>query len=336
MMQVSPSERLQFTLTESATAPEPFAESVRDGLSAPSKHLSCRWFYNRRGSELFERICELEEYYLTRTERSILANHAGEIAALVPRDATLVELGSGSSAKTRLLIEAMHARSTRVRYCPIDVSQEMLYHSAVELLEPFPRLHVQAVAAEYIDGLHLLDNERNQPRLILFLGSTLGNFVLEEARDFLTAIRRTMAPEDRLLLGTDLKKAREIIEPAYNDAAGVTAAFNRNLLVRINDELGGRFDPSAFDHHAPYVEALNRVEMNLVSRVAQEVPVAALERVFCFGAGERIHTEFCHKYSLPQVAELAAGAGLAIEQTWSDPRSWFALSLLAPLREAMA
>jgi dimethylhistidine N-methyltransferase len=330
MIQVSPSERLQFLHVPSAVAPDTFAASVLAGLSAPARSLSCRWFYDRRGSELFERICELPEYYLTRTERAILSAHAAEIVAALPAEVTLVELGSGSSAKTRLLIEALLDRQASLQYCPVDISAEMLYYSVVDLLELFPRLSVHAIAAEYAEGLARVDGNRGQPRLILFLGSTIGNFLPEEARAFLGSIRRVMAPDDRLLLGADLKKERAIIEPAYNDAAGVTAAFNKNLLVRINSELEGHFDPDAFLHHAPYREEHDRVEMWLVSGRAQEVRIGALDRSFRFAEGEAIHTESCHKYSEAQIAGLAADAGLAVTHRWHDPRRWFALSLLAP------
>jgi L-histidine Nalpha-methyltransferase len=330
MIQVSPSERLQFLHVPSAVAPATFAASVLDGLSASSRSLSCRWFYDRRGSELFERICELPEYYLTRTERAMLSVHAAEIVAALPSEVALVELGSGSSSKTRLLIEAMLDRQTSLEYCPVDISAEMLYYSAVELLELFPRLSVHAIAAEYADGLARVDGNRRLPRLILFLGSTIGNFSPEEAHSFLRSIRRVMAPEDRLLLGSDLKKERAVIEPAYNDAAGVTAAFNKNLLVRINRELDGQFDPEAFRHNAPYLVERDRVEMRLVSRVAQEVRIGALERSFRFAEGEAIHTESCHKYAEEQIAGLAADAGLVVTHRWHDPRRWFALSLLAP------
>lgn len=336
MIQVPPSERLQFLHVPSAVAATTFAASVLDGLAAPSRSLSCRWFYDRRGSELFERICELPEYYLTRTERAILGAYAAEIVAALPAEVTLVELGSGSSAKTRLLIEVLLERQTSLEYSPVDISAEMLYYSAVELLELFPRLSVHAIAAEYADGLARVDGNRRLPRLILFLGSTIGNFAPEEARAFLRSIRRVMAPEDRLLLGTDLKKDRGIIEPAYNDAAGVTAAFNKNLLVRINRELDGQFDPEGFAHDAPYLEERDRVEMRLVSRRVQEVPIGALERTFRFEEGEVIHTESCHKYAEAQVVRLASDAGLAVERRWHDPRQWFALSLLAPVARGMA
>jgi L-histidine N-alpha-methyltransferase len=334
MTQVLSGERFQFTLAPSARAPEAFAESVRAGLSAPAKALSCRWFYNAHGSELFERICELPEYYLTRTERAILEAHAPEIVARLPEDVTLVELGSGSSVKTRLLIAALLERQSRLCYCPIDVAAPVLRRSGRELLAAFPRLEVHAVAAEYGDGLARVGGKGEQPRLILFLGSTLGNFTLEEAGSFLRLIRRAMTPGDHLLLGADLKKAREIIEPAYNDAAGITEAFNKNLLVRINEELGGAFDLAAFRHHAPYLEARDRVEMRLVSRVAQEVPITALGRSFRFEEGEWIHTEICHKYTEAQLTALAAGAGLRLTGAWQDPRHWFTLRLLAPEGEA--
>lgn len=322
--------RLTFTRHPSSCAQEPFAESVLAGLSAPQKRLSCSWFYDDRGSELFEQICDLPEYYLTRTERAILQSHAGDIASLFPTPVTLVELGSGSSIKTRLLLHAFHERQPSLVYYPIDISGEILRQSSADILEQFPRLSVRAFAADYLAGLQSIEQETASPRLILFLGSTIGNFDSGDAKQFLTRIRQVMAPNDRLLLGFDLKKDPALIEAAYNDSAGVTAAFNKNLLLRINRELDGRFDLDSFEHQAPYQEGSGRVEMRLVSRRRQTVAVGALDCAFSFREGEAIHTESCHKYSEPEMAHLAGMAGLKVEHTWNDDRGWFAVSLTGP------
>ncbi|MDQ2732528.1 MAG: L-histidine N(alpha)-methyltransferase [Armatimonadota bacterium] len=322
--------RLTFTRHPSSFAQEPFAQSVLADLSAGQKRLSCSWFYDDRGSELFEQICDVPEYYLTRTERMILQAHAGDIASLFPAPVTLVELGSGSSIKTRLLIHAFHERQPSLVYYPIDISGEILRQSSADLLDQFPRLSVRAFASDYLAGLEAIEGETASPRLIVFLGSTIGNFDARDAEQFLSRIRQVMAPDDRLLLGFDLKKDPALIEAAYNDAAGVTAAFNKNLLHRINRELDGQFDPDAFDHHAPYQPESGRVEMRLVSRREQTISIGLLNRTFSFGEGEFIHTESCHKYSEPEMARLLSGAGLSVDHTWNDDRGWFAVSLLRP------
>ncbi len=240
-----------------------------------------------------------------------------------------MEFGSGSSYKTRLLLEAALARQSHLHYLPIDISADFLYGSAQALLHTHDRLHVTALAAEYLDGIAALP-ALDAPRLILFLGSSIGNFTRDEATDFLTHVRCRMQPQDRLLIGIDLLKERAVIEAAYNDAAGVTAAFNKNLLARINGELGANFDLDAFDHIAPFVEAESRIEMRLVSRRRQKVYVPVIEQDFLFHPGETIHTENSHKYSLPDFASLCAEAGLTVRQRWQDARDWFALLLLEP------
>jgi dimethylhistidine N-methyltransferase len=240
------------------TGDDPFAEFARDvaeGLTAEPKHLSCRYFYDREGSRLFAAICELPEYYLTRAETEILERHAREIASLFPGDVTVMELGSGNAAKTRLLLEAL-LPGRQVRYVPIEICRPVLEESAADLLQRFPPLEIVAVAAEYHEGLRYLQCESDRPRLILWLGSNIGNFMRAEAAKFLRRICATMSPADRMLVGVDLRKDRAVLEAAYDDAAGVTAAFNRNLLTRINQELIGDFDLSAFQHRAIYNQDL--------------------------------------------------------------------------------
>lgn len=310
---------------------EPFADAVRRGLSSAPRNLPSRFFYDAAGSDLFEKIMELPEYYLTRCEKEILSDYAAEIVAEVGEDLTLIEFGSGNSAKTRLLIEAALSGSGRVHYVPIDISAECLRSSTEDLAAAYRELHITAFAAEYNDAIPLLP-AHEAPRLFLFMGSNIGNFEHREAVAFLGTLRRHMKPEDRVLVGYDLAKEVAILETAYNDAAGVTAAFNRNILARMNSELGARFDLASFDHQAPFVAAKSRIEMHLVSRVRQVVPVCALDEAFEFGAGESIHTESSHKYTDAAFTGIAMAAGLNAVRTWKDMRGWFAVSLLEPHR----
>lgn len=290
-----------------------FAAAICAGLSARPKSLPCRYFYDAEGSRLFEEICRQPEYYLTRAEREILVAHADEIAARP----TLVEFGSGNAEKTRLLIA-----SARRRYVPIDISPSALDVEA--LRRDFPGLSVEPIAAEYREGLRRL--ERDGPMLVVFIGSNIGNFTRDEARGFLNGIAELMAPEDRLLLGVDLRKDPAVLEAAYDDAAGVTARFNLNLLARINRELGGTFDLDAFAHRATYDAVDGRVSMWLVSARAQRVRVGA--DAFDFAAGEAIHTEDSYKYSSEEIDAVASA--FRMERRWFDAGGRFCLSLFEP------
>jgi dimethylhistidine N-methyltransferase len=312
---------------------EEFAGDVAAGLTAEPKRLSCRYFYDREGSHLFAAICELPEYYLTRAETEILQGHAHEIAALFPEDVTVVELGSGNAVKTRLLLQALMP-GRQVRYVPIDICRPVLEESAAELLHRFPLLEIVAVAAEYHPGLVYLRGESDRPRLILWLGSNIGNFTRSEAAEFLRRIRDTMAPADRMLVGVDLRKEPAVLEAAYDDAAGVTAAFNRNLLARINRELNADFDLGAFRHRAVYNPELGRIEMYLVSTRDQRVTVGWIGLSVGFAAGEPIHTENSYKYSLAELNAVAAAAGLQGQRYWQDAAGRFSLHLLAPRTDA--
>jgi L-histidine N-alpha-methyltransferase len=314
------------------TAGDPVAEFAKDvavGLTAEPKHLSCRYFYDREGSRLFAAICELPEYYLTRAETEILKRHASDIASLFQGDVTVVELGSGNAVKTRLLLDAL-LPGRRVRYVPIDICRPVLEETATDLLQRFPPLEIVAVAAEYHEGLRHLRSASDRPRLILWLGSNIGNFTRAEAGGFLRRIRDTMTPLDRMLVGVDLRKERAVLEEAYDDAAGVTAAFNRNLLARINHELNGNFDLNAFQHRAIYNEDLGRIEMYLVSTRVQRVTIERIGLTVRFAAGEIIHTENSYKYSLPEITAVAAAAGLQDQFAWQDAAGRFSLHLLAP------
>jgi L-histidine N-alpha-methyltransferase len=303
--------------------------AVIAGLSGTPKSLPCRLFYDHEGSLLFEQICDLPEYYLTRTEAAILQEHAARMVAELPPGVELVELGSGSSRKTRIVLEALLRRQASVRYVPVDISAEMLRRTARDLSAAYPRLTVEPLAAEYREALRRLRSDRSRPKLVLFLGSNLGNFTPDEAVDFLRQIRAILGPADRALIGLDLQKDAAVIEAAYDDAAGVTAAFNRNLLRRLNRELGADFEPERFRHRAVYNASEGRIEMYLVSEAAQTVCVAG--RPFHFAPGEAIHTENSHKYTRPGIRALAAAAGFEVAQAWTDAREWFSVNLLAPV-----
>jgi dimethylhistidine N-methyltransferase len=300
-----------------------FAEDVRRGLKADPKALTPKYFYDELGSHLFDAICLLPEYYLTRAEGEIFARHADEIVEEACRgDAhiTLVELGSGSASKTRRIIEALLKRQKRLTYVPVDISAATLEASAHGLLGDYEALNVSAYAADYDTALPRLPSELEDGgrALALFLGSNVGNFDRAEARDFLRRLRRVLRAGDRLLLGADLKKERNILEAAYDDAHGVTAAFNLNLLARINRELHGDFNLRHFRHVALYDECEGRVEMHLESRREQTVRLGALDLEVPFREGERIHTENSYKYSPEELSALAAETGFERAHTWLD------------------
>jgi len=307
-----------------------FLRSVEAGLSATPKALPPKFFYDAPGSALFERITALPEYYPTRTEDTILAAHGAEMMAAAWPVAALVELGSGSSTKTRRLLDLLTARAPGATYVPIDISPSIVTKHGRKLLEAYPRLKIEGLVCDYHDAMGALHAWVPTPRLFLFLGSSLGNYAPPEATALLRDVRGAMGAGDRLLLGLDRKKAPEVLHAAYNDVAGVTAAFNLNVLARINRELGGGFDLEAFAHHAFYDEAQGRIEMHLRSLAAQQVPVAALGRTFAFAEGETIHTENSYKYDDALLADLARAAELRPQRAWLDERGWFGLHLLGP------
>ncbi len=308
-----------------------FSQAVADGLSKPQKSLPCRYFYDLAGSKLFEQICELPEYYLTRTEQEIFKDNSTDIIDALDCELAIVEFGSGNSVKTRLLIDAVLNRQVHLHYIPIDISSGFLEGSAHSLLAEINRLSITAIAAEYADAIPIIP-KLQQPRLFLFIGSNIGNFNRAEAVSFIAKIREQMHAQDRLLISFDLVKTPDILEAAYNDPSGVTAAFNKNLLMRINCELGGNFALSEFDHHAPFVKSDSRIEMRLISRRAQRVYIDKLQREFGFDEGEYIHTEDSHKYTLESFIEICGAAGLEMQDWWLDKREWFAVSLLKPKR----
>ncbi len=297
---------------------------ARTGLSASPKWLPPKWFYDARGSELFERITTLPEYYPTRAERTILAARAGEIAAVTGAK-TLVELGSGSSEKTRLLLDALHDHGTLARFVPLDVSEPALRAAAAAVDADYPDLGVHAIVGDFLD--HLSHIPAGGGRLVAFLGSTIGNLVPRERAAFLTGLRAVLDPGEWLLLGTDLVKDPATLLRAYDDAAGVTAAFNRNVLRVLNRELGADFDPEAFGHLACWDADQEWIEMRLVAERAMTVTVAALGLAVAFTAGEQLRTEVSAKFRRAGVAAELTAAGFEPRYWWTDPGHRFAVSL---------
>jgi dimethylhistidine N-methyltransferase len=304
------------------------AEDVRRGLSSQPKRFLPKYFYDQLGSQLFEAICLLPEYYLTRAENEILENYSDEIVSTLNGNTTLLEMGSGSASKTRLIIEALLRKQDKLLFIPVDISASALDSSSRILLQSYPQLKVEAYAADYFAGLAELRKTPRARTLALFLGSNVSNFDPEEALKFLRALRQVLHEGDALLLGADLKKDKSVLEAAYNDALGVTAAFNLNVLARINRELGGNFDPRAFQHRAFYNEALGRVEIYIESMREQTVAISELEMEVQFGEGEQIHTENSYKYDLSDIARLADETGFTRARTWLDQKEQFSSNLL--------
>ncbi|WP_033822119.1 L-histidine N(alpha)-methyltransferase [Kitasatospora sp. MBT63] len=302
---------------------------VLHGLSAAPRTLPSKWFYDAHGSELFEQITRLPEYYPTRAEQEILARRAPEIAALT-RARTLVELGSGSSRKTRLLLDALTAAGTLQRYAPLDVSDSALAEAGEALCRDYPDLQVVATVTDFEHDLALGDEPG--PRLLAFLGSTIGNLDPAQRRSFYTTLRHALSGDDALLLGADLVKDPGTLIRAYDDGRGVTAAFNKNVLNVLNRELGADFDPAAFDHVAVWNEAAERIEMHLRSRTAQTVKIPAVDLVLELAAEESVRTEISGKFRREALtAELAAG-GFTVSHWWTDRSARFALLLAVPTR----
>src|ERR1700730_8954757 len=299
-----------------------FAGDVIDDLSQHPKRLSPKYFYDATGSELFEQITLLPEYYPTRTELGILRDRASEDAAIIPEGAALVEFGAGATTKVRLLLEQCAFGA----YVPVDISGDFLKAQADALREDFPALSVYPVAADFTAPFALPDAVRAMPKVGFFPGSTLGNFEPHEASAFLRSAGEILGEGARMVIGVDLEKDERVLYDAYNDAAGVTARFNLNVMVRINRELGGNFDTNAFMHRAIYNRDRHRIEMHLISKKAQTVRV--LGRSFSFRAGETIHTESSYKYSLERLTALARGSGWTALESWTDPAGMFSVHAL--------
>ena len=305
---------------------EDFRAAIVAGLSLPQKRISSKYFYDERGSKLFEKITQLPEYYPTRTETAMLRAHAAEFAELIGPRASLVEFGSGSSTKVRILLDALEAPSA---YIPIDISRDHLIESAKGLADAYPDLMVVPVAADYTQPLDLPEIPDEVVRIGFFPGSTIGNFTHAEAVEFLHNAATELGTDNGLLIGVDLKKDIEILRAAYNDAAGITAEFNINILRHLNRELGADFDLDGFTHDARWRPEEGRIEMHLVSTHNQNVRVDGQE--FEFAEGESIHTEDSHKYSLDEIDTLSSAAGFHVEQRWLAA-DVYSLNVLSPSR----
>ncbi len=297
---------------------------VLRGLTASPKHLPPKWHYDERGSALFDAITRLPEYYLTRCERSILDAHAGDIAAAARAD-TLIELGSGTSEKTRLLLSAMSAAGTLDRFVPFDVDEATLRSAAAAIAAEYPSIRVHAVVGDFERHLPLLP--AGGRRMVAFLGSTIGNLAPAVRSQFLTDLAAALAPGDMLLLGVDLMKSPDRILAAYNDPGGVTAAFSRNILCILNNRLDADFEPEAFDHVPRWDAVTEWVDIRLRARTAQTVRIAALDLRVEFAEGEEMHTEISAKFRRDRLEEELAGAGLEVRRWWTDPGDGFGVAL---------
>jgi L-histidine Nalpha-methyltransferase len=305
-------------------------DDARAGLTAMPKWLPPKWFYDANGSALFDKITELPEYYPTRAERAILRAAAGQIAAASGAH-TLVELGSGSSDKTRLLLDALREAGTLRRYIPVDVSEAALADAGRRLLAEYPDIEVYAVVSDFEQRLGLPDDEGGGRRMVAFLGSTIGNMVPGQRARFLARLRASLAGGDTLLLGTDLVKDPAVLVAAYDDPAGVTAAFNKNVLAVLNSELGAGFDLDAFDHVALWDARREWIEMRLRSAWAQSVELPAIGLTVEFADGEELRTEVSAKFRRDGVEAELAAAGFALRSWWTDPDGLFGLSLSVPV-----
>jgi dimethylhistidine N-methyltransferase len=299
-----------------------FASDAIAGLTRQPKQLSPKYFYDITGSELFEQITRLPEYYPTRTELGILRDRAAEIAAILPKHAALVEFGAGAATKARLLLDACEFAA----YVPVDISGDFLNAQARGLRKDFPHLQIYPVTADFTAPFILPDQVRTMPKVGFFPGSTLGNFEPHEACRFLRGARHILGEGAHMLIGLDLEKNERMLYNAYNDAAGVTARFNLNVLARINRELGGNFDLSAFAHRAIYNRERHRIEMHLISKRPQTVRLQG--RSISFRSGETIHTESSYKYSLDRFSALAKGSGWTPTASWTDPDGMFSVHAL--------
>lgn len=324
------------TQTKPLTFENQFARDVIEGLATQPKFLLAKYFYDETGSALFEQITEQQEYYPTRTEAHILRTYASEIRRAMDGDICLVELGSGSSNKTTILLKTLLEEQDQLHYLPIDISPEILNEAAKKLEDEFGGLAAIPIAAEFSQGLGranwIVSQKDKVPnrKLVLFLGSSIGNFETLESQSFLRMVRDKMRRDDAILVGFDLQKDHEVLNAAYNDQAGVTAQFNLNILARINRELGGDFELERFSHRAFYNEAEGRIEMHLESDSPQEVALGKLNESFTFVKGETIHTESSYKYTPELIESIAGKSDLKVIRLFTDENKWFGVALLTP------
>ena len=317
---------LQYFKPHSTKIEKTFADEISFSLNNSPKFINPKYFYDKKGSELFEKICNLPEYYLTRTEIDILKNLHSDLSEYLDDSFRLVELGSGSSVKTRLILDVLNENQNKIEYFPIDIS-EILTESSELLQRDYEDLHITGIIDTYEGGLEFIEKYDNKKNLILFLGSSYGNFTTDDGKIFLQKINSIMKKEDLFLIGLDLVKDKKILENAYDDSQGITAKFNLNILSRINDELDADFILNNFKHVAKYNEKDQRIEMYLQSLVNQSVIISKANLSFKLKQGELIHTEHSHKYTLPQIQELMKITGFEIKQKWLDVNQYYSLIL---------
>ena len=312
-----------------------FSKNVESGLNDKQKHISPKFFYDKKGSKLFEEICKQPEYYLNRIESQILKNSVNEILKIIgDEEISLVELGNGNSVKTRILLGPLLSKLKNVSYFPIDVSLKMLKKSISDLFSEYANLKIYGICSDYVTGLakinDFMESKKNVPKrkFIIFLGSSIGNFDPKEAQIFLRSIAKYVKKDDLLLIGIDLEKDKSILDRAYNDKNGITAKFNLNVLTRINNELAGEFNVSNFEHESFYNGDKHRIEMHLISKIDQLVRIQAIGKTFHFKKGETIHTENSYKYSLDRLEKLVRKSGLQVVKNFVDPRKQYTLILL--------
>lgn len=322
--------RLQYFKPHATKVEKTFSEEIQSSLDRNSKFISPKFFYDKKGSELFEEICSLPEYYPTRTEVTILEKIQDDLSSYIDADFRLVELGSGASVKTRLILDVFDKLQDKVEYFPIDIS-EILTESSELLLNDYDELHITGIIDTYEGGLEFLKNYDDKNNLIIFLGSSFGNFSPTDGYKFLQKINSTMKSGDLFLIGLDLVKDTQILESAYDDSQGVTAKFNLNVLSRINDELDADFNLDNFEHHAIYNEEKQRIEMYLKSLVNQSVVVSKSNLLLKLKKDELIHTEHSHKFRPEQIHEILDSVGFEVKQTWLDTNQHFSLTLVSKI-----
>ena len=319
---------LQYFKPHASKVEKSFSAEIFSSLNQESKFISPKFFYDQKGSALFEKICSLPEYYPTRTEISILEKISDELLNHIDKNFRIVELGSGASIKTRILLDLFTNLQEKTEYFPIDIS-EILTESSEELLKIYDNLHITGIVDSYEGGLQFLNSYDDKKNLILFLGSSFGNFSSDDGNEFLKKINVTMKSGDLFLIGLDLVKSKNVLESAYNDSQNITADFNLNVLSRINDELDADFDLNNFSHYAVYNEKKQRIEMYLKSLVNQSIVISKSNFVLKLKKDELVHTEHSHKYTKPQILNMLENAGFDIKQIWSDENDYFSLTLAA-------
>ncbi len=321
-------DNLQYFKPHSTKVEKTFADEIFSSLNHDSKYINPKFFYDKKGSDLFEKICTVPEYYPTRTEVKILKNLQNDLSKYLDEDFRLVELGSGSSVKTRLILDVFSQIQSKIEYFPIDIS-EILTESSEFLLRDYPDLHITGIVDTYEGGLEFVEKYDDRKNLIIFLGSSYGNFTPNNGKIFLEKINSIMKKEDLFLIGLDLVKDQKTLEAAYDDSQGITAKFNLNVLSRINDELDADFVLNNFAHVAKYNEKEQRVEMYLKSLVNQSIIIAKSNLSLKLKQEELIHTEYSHKYQISQIHELMNKTGFTIKQIWLDDNKLYAVTLVS-------